>query len=161
MAHCVVSRGRKLLDLLWPAASTSPSSDHRRIFRICCDHPRGIDAALLHQTEATLRGRTLSDNNMGTESARRKARGQAQRTKDTSSVSSRSRIPYLKRTATLVSSVALLWGSLGWVRDGPVGLSHYLAPLVDWDSRQAAVKDAFVESWEAYSQHAWGKWNSL
>lgn len=44
------------------------------------------------------------------------------------------------------------------LNDNPIGLSHYSSGLVDWTHRQQEVKQAFVTSWNAYAQHAWGKW---
>lgn len=43
------------------------------------------------------------------------------------------------------------------IQDDGVGFSHHLAPFVDWEQRQEAVRDAFVTSWDAYTQHAWGR----
>lgn len=59
--------------------------------------------------------------------------------------------------AALASTTALGWGLGRWYADNPIGFSHYGAPLVDWDARREEVKEAFVTSWEAYSQHAWGE----
>ncbi len=57
-------------------------------------------------------------------------------------------------------TLALSWVamySLETVNDNPIGLSHYTSGLVDWDHRRGEVKQAFVTSWDAYAQHAWGK----
>jgi mannosyl-oligosaccharide alpha-1,2-mannosidase len=40
--------------------------------------------------------------------------------------------------------------------DNPIGISHYGSKLVNWESRRQQVKQAFVTSWDAYTQHAWG-----
>jgi mannosyl-oligosaccharide alpha-1,2-mannosidase len=59
--------------------------------------------------------------------------------------------------AAFTATAALGWGLGRWYADNPVGFSHYGASYVDWDARREEVKDAFSESWEAYSQYAWGK----
>lgn len=46
--------------------------------------------------------------------------------------------------------------AFNWVQDDAIGSSHHFAPLVDWEHRREAVRNVFVESWDAYSQHAWG-----
>lgn len=55
----------------------------------------------------------------------------------------------------------LLWIILGtvthWIQDNGVGFSHHVAPFVDWEQRREAIRNAFVTSWDAYSQHAWGR----
>lgn len=47
--------------------------------------------------------------------------------------------------------------AINWVQDDGIGFSHHLSPFVDWDHRRDAVRNAFIASWDAYSQHAWGK----
>jgi mannosyl-oligosaccharide alpha-1,2-mannosidase len=32
-----------------------------------------------------------------------------------------------------------------------------IASPVDWDKRRGEVKDAFLQSWTAYSEYAWGR----
>lgn len=59
--------------------------------------------------------------------------------------------------AVLVASVAFLWTAFWYLKDNPLGVSHYLPHLVDWDQRRETVRDTFIESWEAYSRDAWGK----
>ncbi|KAK3307868.1 glycoside hydrolase family 47 protein [Chaetomium strumarium] len=70
-----------------------------------------------------------------------------------------SRIPSRLRygVATLAATAALGWGALQWYTDNPMGFSHYQASSVDWDARRDAVKEAFVTSWQAYTQYAWGQ----
>lgn len=58
---------------------------------------------------------------------------------------------------TLSLVLALTWGLVQWSRDNPIGYGHYLAKFADWDLRRDQVREAFVTSWDAYSQHAWGK----
>jgi hypothetical protein len=59
--------------------------------------------------------------------------------------------------ASLAAAATLGWSLGQWYADTPIGFSHYGASYVDWDARREEVKDAFVTSWEAYSQYAWGK----
>lgn len=59
--------------------------------------------------------------------------------------------------AVLVASVAFLWTAFWYLKDSSLGVSHYLPHLVDWDQRRESVRDTFIESWEAYSQDAWGR----
>jgi mannosyl-oligosaccharide alpha-1,2-mannosidase len=33
-----------------------------------------------------------------------------------------------------------------------------IAGAVDWDERRGEVKDAFLQSWTAYSEYAWGRY---
>jgi len=70
-----------------------------------------------------------------------------------------SRVPSPVRyaLAALTATAALGWGLSRWYADNPVGFSHYGASFVDWDARREEVKDAFVTSWQAYSQYAWGE----
>lgn len=59
--------------------------------------------------------------------------------------------------AVLVASVAFLWTGFWYLKDDSLGVSHYLPHSVDWDQRREAVRNTFIESWEAYSRDAWGK----
>jgi hypothetical protein len=57
-------------------------------------------------------------------------------------------------------TLALSWvvmHCLEALNDDPVGLSHYTSGFIDWNHRREEVKQAFVTSWDAYAQHAWGK----
>lgn len=56
----------------------------------------------------------------------------------------------------LLPSIILATG-INWVQDDGIGFSHHLSPFVDWEHRREAVRNAFVVSWDAYSQHAWGR----
>lgn len=58
--------------------------------------------------------------------------------------------------AALVASVAFLWTAFWYLKDHPLGVSHYLPHSVDWDQRRESVRNAFIESWDAYSRDAWG-----
>ncbi|KAH8903551.1 glycoside hydrolase family 47 protein [Coniochaeta sp. PMI_546] len=43
------------------------------------------------------------------------------------------------------------------LNDNPIGWSHYRSGLADWNHRREEVKQAFVTSWDAYAQNAWGE----
>lgn len=61
------------------------------------------------------------------------------------------------RVAVFTSLIIILWTTLRWIQDDSTGFPQNLSPLVDWNQRREVVRDAFVESWDAYSEHAWGK----
>ncbi|KAJ2902383.1 glycosyl hydrolase family 47 [Zalerion maritima] len=46
-----------------------------------------------------------------------------------------------------------------WASDNALGLSHYSPTqlTVDWNQRRGEVRDAFLDSWNAYEKYAWGK----
>lgn len=69
----------------------------------------------------------------------------------------RSLRPIIAAVAVLGAISALAWTSLLWYSDNAIGVSHYGAPIVDWDFRREEVKNAFVTSWDAYKRHAWGE----
>jgi len=70
-----------------------------------------------------------------------------------------SRVPSPVRfgIATVVAAAAVGWGLGRWYADNPIGFSQYSASFVDWDARRDEVKEAFVTSWQGYSQYAWGE----
>lgn len=72
------------------------------------------------------------------------------------------RIFELSNSSTLPFSVLFLLlltlaTTINWVQDDAIGFSHHLSPFIDWDARRESVRNAFVVSWDAYSQHAWGE----
>lgn len=72
------------------------------------------------------------------------------------------KFPSLKKPIPVAGLLFLLFSMtlaivVHWVQDDAIGFSHHFSPFVDWEHRREAVKDAFVTSWDAYSQHAWGK----
>jgi mannosyl-oligosaccharide alpha-1,2-mannosidase len=74
------------------------------------------------------------------------------------SVASRVPSPVRYGVATLAATAALGWGLGCWHENDAVGVTQwYGAPWADWDARREEVKGAFVTSWEAYSQYAWGE----
>lgn len=57
-------------------------------------------------------------------------------------------------------TLALAWAvmhGLEALSDNPIGVSHYGSRLVNWNHRRDEVKKAFVTSWDAYAQNAWGR----
>jgi endoplasmic reticulum Man9GlcNAc2 1,2-alpha-mannosidase len=44
-------------------------------------------------------------------------------------------------------------GAWSWLKTGE-------SKVVDWDARRERVKEAFILSWDAYEQYAWGTFNS-
>lgn len=77
--------------------------------------------------------------------------------------------PWLKRlrlsnemvVAIIVGILALNVAYFGYLRDTPLGVSHFFSPSVDWNQRRGSVRDAFVESWEGYFRDAWGVFSSF
>lgn len=65
-----------------------------------------------------------------------------------------------KGIAFCLSVAGLIWGGNNWYKDHAIGFSHHLDPLTNWEDRRAAVKDAFVSSWDAYSRDAWGEFKA-
>lgn len=65
--------------------------------------------------------------------------------------------PSLTRKALVTRVVALAVGLILWFKGSQTGLGHYTSIAVDWNERKEEVKEAFVSSWDAYSEHAWGK----
>lgn len=64
--------------------------------------------------------------------------------------------PALTRKALATRVVALAVGLILWFRGCQNGLGHYTSRPVDWNGRRDEVKEAFISSWDAYSEHAWG-----
>ncbi|KAF2764176.1 glycoside hydrolase [Teratosphaeria nubilosa] len=60
----------------------------------------------------------------------------------------------LKAIVALIVVGALVL--LNALRDGP-SLSKQASPQQIWDFRKQQVREAFVESWDAYKEYAWGK----
>lgn len=59
-------------------------------------------------------------------------------------------------------TLALSWVAmycLEALNDNPIGWSHCRSGFADWNHRREEVKQAFVTSWDAYAQNAWGKWH--
>ncbi len=67
----------------------------------------------------------------------------------------RSPLP-LMRKALVAGVVALAVGSILCWKGSQNGLGYYTSRAVDWNDRREEVKEAFVVSWDAYSEHAWG-----
>lgn len=62
----------------------------------------------------------------------------------------------MTRRALIAGVVALAVGLILWSRGPQAGLGHYASRGVDWDERREEVKGAFISSWDAYAEHAWG-----
>jgi endoplasmic reticulum Man9GlcNAc2 1,2-alpha-mannosidase len=74
------------------------------------------------------------------------------------SIASRVSSPVRYGVATLAAAAALGWGLRPWYANNSADVTQwYGAPWIDWDARRGEVKEAFVTSWEAYSQYAWGE----
>lgn len=65
--------------------------------------------------------------------------------------------PSLRRNAVVAGVVALAVGLMLWWKGPRTGLDHYASRAVDWNDRREEVKEAFISSWDAYSEHAWGQ----
>ncbi|QSS54594.1 mannosyl-oligosaccharide 1,2-alpha-mannosidase [Histoplasma capsulatum var. duboisii H88] len=62
------------------------------------------------------------------------------------------------RLATLFAAcVSLLLGVVLHINDLPDGLRLYRWKTSNWEYRRERVKDAFVNSWDAYTKYAWGQ----
>ncbi len=59
-------------------------------------------------------------------------------------------------SSTHIALVALVVGLIIWWKGPRNGLGDYTSEAVDWDDRRKEVKEAFIMSWDAYSEHAWG-----
>ncbi|KAI2633359.1 glycoside hydrolase family 47 protein [Xylaria nigripes] len=81
------------------------------------------------------------------------------KTKHSRSRNSASSIASLLITLSIVIIgflLALTWNVLKWTADDPIGITQYGSGFVDWNHRRTEVKNAFVNSWDAYSLNAWG-----
>ncbi len=58
--------------------------------------------------------------------------------------------------AVVAGVIALVVGLILWWKGTRNGLGDYALKAVDWDDRREEVKKAFISSWDAYSEHAWG-----
>ncbi|KAI1079997.1 glycoside hydrolase family 47 protein [Whalleya microplaca] len=69
--------------------------------------------------------------------------------------------PRIPRSVLRILSViglilALTWTAVERLKDDPIGISHFGARFINWDSRREEVKNAFITSWDAYYANAWG-----
>lgn len=70
---------------------------------------------------------------------------------------SSSKSPFALRTILfLIFSSVLALPIFRWVKDNPIGLYHHVGRYVNWDVRREEVKSAFITSWDAYLDNAWG-----
>ncbi len=58
--------------------------------------------------------------------------------------------------ALVAGVVALAVGLILWLKGSQTELGHYTSRAVNWDDHREEVKEAFILSWDAYSEHAWG-----
>ena len=64
--------------------------------------------------------------------------------------------PSLAQRTLVTGVVAFAVGLILWLKASQPGLCHYTSRAVDWDDRREEVKEPFISSWDAYSNHAWG-----
>lgn len=67
---------------------------------------------------------------------------------------------HMKRKSVIAGAVVLavclgFWTA--WIRQDQSGIGYYDSKNVDWSERREEVRQAFISSWDAYSEHAWGK----
>ncbi|KAI0199849.1 glycoside hydrolase family 47 protein [Astrocystis sublimbata] len=60
------------------------------------------------------------------------------------------------RSILLVLVLSFMILLFKWTRDDPIGLYHHVGNYANWDARREQVKSAFITSWDAYLDNAWG-----
>lgn len=104
----------------------------------------------------TASGKTQSGT-LGNQRRTRQPKPDIRRTVRAKSPSSRLPSQSLTRKALVAGVIALAVGLILWWKGPDIGLDHYASRAVDWDDRREEVKEAFISSWDAYSEHAWGQ----
>jgi hypothetical protein len=65
-----------------------------------------------------------------------------------------------RKTPYITTAIAIGISLVLWLFNQSVLFSRtsrwFPTPANEWENRRAQVKDAFVNSWDAYSKHAWG-----
>lgn len=56
----------------------------------------------------------------------------------------------------LILALSFILALFRWANDDPIGLYHHVGSYVNWDARREEVKSAFITSWDAYFNNAWG-----